>query len=774
LIVLVLAPAAFGTVERWSLALAEVLVLAALSFSLYGKRREEYSLAAIPGLLPFALFLGFILLQLAPLPVGLVSVVSPGAIDIYGETLGVTQALGTVPLSLGRKATVLELFRFASYGAFYLLTVQLLSDRALLRKTVIVVAGAAGLLAFLALMQSRVSPRELLFFMNVPSGSRPFGSYVNRNHYANLMGMLFPLAFALFLFYRPRLGGSGWRARIAALLSRDDTNAHVLLGLASVLTAVSLVLSRSRGGIVSFVLVFAFFFLFLPWKAGAWKRLLPALLFLAVSGAAVSRFGWSPVVERFEKVTLSGWESSLLRPVIWNDIVHLAGDFPITGSGFGTLADVYPKYQSISGPGTLVHAHSDYLELLAGGGVVGAALFAWFVVSVLRWSFRRQAGRKNRYGRVLTAGCAVGVTFFLVHGFFDSSLHVGANGLCFFFLLGLAVSLSGRGSAEAEDAPPRRTRTAAPLRRLVPSVTLLVACFLVSGGAAVGEILFRPVKDMGSGKDRPREMVERAVRRLGLSAAFDPLEGRYHHLLGRIKRARGEGGDALVHLKRAVRLNPARGEYSQRLALLLVDQGAVEKADRLFRSGVVLDRRDPVPYRVYGSWLLSRGERARGVGLLKEAVSLEPMETEKYLTTLVIYGLSDDEMRQALPEMPTPLFLYARYLERLGKDSAAEEAYLQALDSMRGDARKNPSYFYRVHRFYLEREREEKALNVLRRGVDRIPGDPGLRLSLAGLFERQGRTGDAVEEYGRVLRIRPENRRAKERLQALRGGEADR
>ena len=42
-------------------------------------------------------------------------------------------------------------------------------------------------------------------FREYPENAIPFGPYVNRNHYAGLMGMLFPVVYAAFLFSRPTM-----------------------------------------------------------------------------------------------------------------------------------------------------------------------------------------------------------------------------------------------------------------------------------------------------------------------------------------------------------------------------------------------------------------------------------------------------------------------------------------------------------------------------------------------------------------------------------------
>jgi hypothetical protein len=84
-------------------------------------------------------------------------------------------------------------FRFASYGAFYAVTVQLLSRKDALKKTIAIIIIFASSLSFFSILQHLLSNGKLYWFRELLLGGVPFGPYVNRNHYAGLMEMLFPL-----------------------------------------------------------------------------------------------------------------------------------------------------------------------------------------------------------------------------------------------------------------------------------------------------------------------------------------------------------------------------------------------------------------------------------------------------------------------------------------------------------------------------------------------------------------------------------------------------
>ena len=52
---------------------------------------------------------------------------------------------------------------------------------------------------------------------------------------------------------------------------------------------------------------------------------------------------------------------------------------PVSGVGLGGYWAAIPAYHDASGSLTPQEAHNDYLELLASGGIVGAAFGGWFL-----------------------------------------------------------------------------------------------------------------------------------------------------------------------------------------------------------------------------------------------------------------------------------------------------------------------------------------------------------------------------------------------------------
>ena len=250
--ILIFSPLAFGAVERWSLTIMETLTLSALLLFLISVCLKQKAFHEVPGLVPLIFLGAYILLQLVPLPSNLVKFISPATYTLYNDTVGIIHPPGWISLSINPKATLSEFFRFSAYLAFYILTVQLLTQRDLLKHTIGMVIIFATLLSVLAMIQHFTAiqgvsqaDRKIFWFRELTHGGAPFGPYVNRNHYAGWMGMIFPIVLSMFLFPKPVGAYRSFREKMIGFLTQDKTNTYILLGLSAVLISISIFLSLS-------------------------------------------------------------------------------------------------------------------------------------------------------------------------------------------------------------------------------------------------------------------------------------------------------------------------------------------------------------------------------------------------------------------------------------------------------------------------------------------------------------------------------------------------
>jgi len=224
---------------------------------------------------------------------------------------------------------------------------------------------------------------------------------------------------------------------------------------------------------------------------------------------------------------------------------------------------------------------------------------------------------------------------------------------------------------------------------------------------------------------------------------------------------------ALNLYKDAVRLCPANGEYLQRLGLVMSGLKQYRAAGELLRSGVKYDVSNPERYKRYALWLFAMGNREEGKRIFRESISMEPQKTREYVTLMILNGLNDDEILDALPERVEPHLIFADYLQKVGQDRMAESEYLNALGYVRNEDTIRPSFFYQVSGYYMKKGRIYDALTIMRKAMEFLPGDAGVSLTAADLYEKVGESYRAIEEYRKALSIDPKNGMAKKRLDAL-------
>jgi O-antigen ligase len=768
LFLLIFCPLAFGTVEPWSLAVMEVLSLLALFLLLIRKKHDNHiSFREVPCLVPLILLCGYVFMQLIPLPPEIIKVISPGTYNLYSETVFVDGPARWMPLSIDVKATLSEFFRVVSYAAFYILTVQLLSERESLKKAIAAVVIFASVLSFLAILQHILSNGRIYWVRNIPQGGSPFGPYVNRNHYAGLMEMIFPLVLSLFLFYKPHVAYKSLRDKLTRAFDLKGTNIYLLLGFSAVLIATSVFLTLSRSGIVSLCVSLLFFGIMFLARGKDRKRGIVIIVTCVLVVLSVGWFGWEPVFERFEKIRNPQGDISELRLAVWNDSRNIIHDFPLFGTGAGSFVDIYPKYRTIHGDLVVDHAHNDYIELLSDGGVAAFAVCVWFLVLLFYRSFGVFRKRSDKYSVYVFIGCVTGIISILVHSITDFNLHIGANGLYLFFLAALAVSAANTRLHEGlNDTYLKKMRM--PYRVIVPFAgVVLLGCLIFNMGNVGGSLFFSSLKDTKLSRKTSRQDLVSVRDTLYRASFLDPLEAKYRYAAGNVEMLLLNNASALSLYTDAVRLCPANGEYLQRLGLAMSGLKHYRAAGELLRSGIKYDVSNPERYRRYAAWLFSMGNRGEGVRVVRKSISLEPRETREYITLMILNRLGDGEILDALPERVEPHLIFADYLRKVGQDGMAEAEYLNALHYLRNEDIIDPSFFYQVSGYYMKKGRTSDALSVMRKAMEFLPGNAGIRLTAAALYEKAGESYEAIEEYRKALSIDPSNGVAKKKLDDL-------
>ena len=764
---LIFAPLAFGTVEYWSIGMVEAVVPATLLLLYVDQRKKNKPLVRVPGLLPLILLICWMALQLVPLPAGLVQTIAPKIYDIYQPILRLSEQPGWIPLTVQPKATLQELLRFSSYSLFFILTVQLLSSPDYLKKTTAVIAWLGIAIAIEAILQKLTSAQAIYWLRPSPQSASPVGPWVYSNHFAGFMAMIFPLVLALFLYFRPNFDDQETlRSKIIALFTMPGTNKYLLFGFGALLIGVSILLSVSRGGIITLCLALVFFVIFSSNLTGQWRNRWAVLLIILVI-LMISWLGWDPIVQKFGNIWGDQGLNTNGRLPVLLDSLKMTGDFLLTGSGFGTYEVTFPAYRTVPGDGIVFdHAHNDYIELLATGGLIGFLLAAWFVLSVVIQAVQMLRKRRDRYSQLLTIAALTAIIALLLHSVVDFQMYNGANGLYFFFFCGLAIAAAN--TRRHYRTPPTLLATAGRSQQSIPvilALTVLVAGLYSNSANYRARRTFATIRDVYLNKNIPEQRVQELYLRADKAARLDILEANYPFAKAEISAFIGDQERARNEYLKASTLKPLSGRFIQQLALILAPARA-ETTDSLLALGcryepLFLDR-----YLTYANWLIASGKQAQALSIIHQALEQQPQWSARLGHFVFFNALSRSDITTMLPAQPQAWYEMGKIMEKEGSISEAEYYYLQALLYLDGH-KAQAAYFSRLYTLYMQQHSDNKALTILRQGIKHLPDNAAFHRQLGDYYRTQGILYRATEEYRQALQLNPQDLRLKRRLDEL-------
>ena len=439
-VAIVLSALAYGTVHYWALALFNlgaltILVLWIVDGWVLGTLRISRNLLQLP-------LLGTLLL-------GLVQLLPLRTIVAGSLSAEVTQALSLDPHST--RLVLIQLSTLLVYFAATLVFTDTPHRLHILVRTIMIFGFC---LAIFGLTQSFTSPNKVYWIREL-SQSTAFGPFINRHHFAGYMELTIALPLGL-LF--------------AGAVEREK---RLLYGFVAGLMGVALVMTSSRGGIISLVAQIFFFVLVTSlWKPEIKHKRPRRSRFK--TGLLRIGLGVALILGLLVGVLLLGGELSITRFIdsvntddpttgrshFWSVTLDIIRAHPWLGTGLGAFGVIYTHYDNRSGLFRLEQAHNDYLQVLSDGGVIGAALALCFVVLLFRFAFVR-IKTKDAFRRGVVLASIGGCFAVLVHSLFDFTLHTTSNALLFLVLAALAT-MDGR----VEQASKKRRRRRSPSQSL--------------------------------------------------------------------------------------------------------------------------------------------------------------------------------------------------------------------------------------------------------------------------------------------------------------------
>lgn len=441
LAVIALAAIPYGAAEPWWRALFQclVFVLAGLfaiaQLLARNKNRRDLNLPAL--IFPVLALIAFAFIQTIPWS------------HFNTAGIGIAQTLSADAFQT--RQFVIQLFALLLVG--WLLLVHTTTKRRL--RILIEVIIAIGLISAIFGLWRQARQHQAGFVLPYLLPGFGYGQFINSNHFAYLMEMAVGLTVGIVVF-------------------RGVTGKRLTLYLiTAALMWVALVLANSRGGILSMLCQVVFLAaLFFSRREDSAKglvsgtqadfsraRLLVLRTVLVVTlllGAIVTVVfvGGDPLAGRMDSLSVEldrkTADSYTLRPNIWRATWQLIKDHPVAGVGFGGYWVAITEYHRGSGEATPQQAHSDYLELLASGGLIGLAIGIWFTFVFVK-AARRQARGDDPYIRAARSGALAGIVAVAVHSLVDFGLHITINAVVFTALLAIVIIGSGQLTDQVEN-----------------------------------------------------------------------------------------------------------------------------------------------------------------------------------------------------------------------------------------------------------------------------------------------------------------------------------
>jgi O-antigen ligase len=415
---------AHGAVEDWARAVYESAAgLLFLAWSIRGYFRQNEEIALSPLLPPLASFFLVAIFQL-----------------IFRLTI--------YPYS-----TRMEVLLLLSDLLVFFLAVQAYQTLADWRSFIWFGMSFGFLVSLFGILQHLTFNGKLYWVREMRYGGIPFGPYANRNHFAGFAELLLPLAL------------------VPLILGRVRRERWLVVGLFAVVPVGALLLSASRGGIISLTTELLLLILVIFARRSVGKHIFGAGAVLLAALLLVSWLGATEILQRFS--TLQSLEATVgKRASMRSDTWKIFLDHPLIGTGLGTIQVAFPPYETLYDGKIVNHSHNDYLEALAETGALGGVCCFWFLAVLLVAGWRRSQNLEKSFAAALQLAGWIACCGLLVHSFVDFNLHIPANALLFFLLAHLSTAEIQQKAAP--DRTLRRPRQPEDSKSLMDSAQLTV------------------------------------------------------------------------------------------------------------------------------------------------------------------------------------------------------------------------------------------------------------------------------------------------------------
>lgn len=439
-------PLAFGAVEAWSEQIV-ILLATAISICFLLKLVVEKNTRVIWSwsYIPVVLFVLITVIQLIPLPVGLVSTISPGTVETRAELLSdlpnSETFLKIMTVSFYPCATKHDLRSVLVVISIFIVVLNTYRRPDQIKRLLAAIAIIGGSIAVLALAQDLLGNGKIYWF--VPSeGDANSGTFINHSHYGQFMNLSIGAALGLIMVKLHETFTVKKVSPAFALeyLGSSDAKAIWLLVAMIILGVATVFVSLTRGGMVSMLIAAGFTTLILSSRQSLRGRSWIMVLMALGAFICVLYIGFDAVYDRlatlrqFQQAEGGRWQ-------IVKDIATAWTKFPILGTGLGTHEVVYPMFDRSMSSYIAAYAENEYAQAAEETGLIGLGTLVIF--GLLVWfSYIRNV--RSSYTPIRSAGYGLGfgLLAIMIHSLSDFGQHLPTNAVLSIVSCALLVGIA--------------------------------------------------------------------------------------------------------------------------------------------------------------------------------------------------------------------------------------------------------------------------------------------------------------------------------------------
>ncbi|HDP69707.1 MAG TPA: tetratricopeptide repeat protein [Actinobacteria bacterium] len=508
-------------------------------------------------------------------------------------------------------------------------------------------------------------------------------------------------------------------------------------------------LTYSRGGLIALSVAMLFMLFFI----GKEKRIklltvFIILVFLVFSGYLLVQIyrPSSTIVYSGITKTSSAKTSFDGRLLLWRGSLNIFKDYPILGSGIGTFASIYPKYQY----GGLYsrHAHNTYLEFLAETGFLGFLLFVSVLFLITRQQIKNLIRAEDAYFKNLTVVIFASSIIFLVHNLVDFDWQTPAIGLTFWMITGLAFAISGNTSGSLKKSSLLNGKVLIIIRKIGATSIIFVGVLILIFSYKAALLAERAENLSRDGKK------SEAIMLLSAAIKIDPLKGLYRMRWIELSLESGTGAISNIRkqAEKAVVLEPESSYYHAKLAELYLKEKMIDDAEKEYKKAKELYPLSPYFPLLLGQFYVSQGDSGKAIDEFEDAVSLKNYYDVWYIEK-PLEAISNAHLQLGN--------IYAQ-------DGKLDKAVIEYKKALEINFNLAPAY-YNLGYVYQSKKLIDNAIHNYKKTIELQPDYDPAYYNLGILYEEIGQMELAIIQFRKALELEPDNKAYGEKLDELEG-----